>query len=72
MSALTQALALSGHSGRLTVRSGKAFGVLDFHGGSLVHAHLTAAGCDQQGDDAALRVLALEQRRARSSATRRV
>ena len=61
ISALTQALALSGHSGRLTVRSGKSFGVLDFHSGHLVHAHHTAPGYDQQGEDAALHVLGLEQ-----------
>jgi DNA-binding response OmpR family regulator len=60
ISALTQALALSGHSGRLTLRSGRAFGVLDFHSGRLVHAHYTAAGYDQQGEEAALHVLALE------------
>ncbi len=61
ISALTQALALSGHSGRLTLRSGKAFGVLDFHRGRLVHAHYTSAGYDQQGEEAALHALALEQ-----------
>jgi len=61
ISALAQALALSGHSGRLTIRSGRAFGVLDFHRGHVVHAHCTASGYDRQGEEAALRVLALEQ-----------
>ncbi len=60
MSALTQALHLGCRSGRLCVRSGDAFGLLDFQRGEIAHAVYTAKGYDVHGDEAAMRVLGLD------------
>jgi hypothetical protein len=61
ISALSQALHLSGGSVRLCIRSGTAHSILDFHRGQISHASYTAQGYQVQGDEAALLILALAE-----------
>ena len=60
MAALTQALHLGCSSGRLCIRSGTAFGLIDFQRGHIAHAVYTAASESLTGDEAALMALGID------------
>ena len=60
MSALAQALHLSGRSARLSLQSSSASAMLDFHGGQITHARLDVFGAEYRGEEAAIRALGLD------------
>jgi len=60
MSALVQALHLSGRSARVQIHSGYVSALLDVHQGRIAHAHFDDVGVEHRGDEAAIRVLCLE------------
>ncbi len=61
VSALTQALHIAARSGRLCIRSGTAYGVIDFQRGRITNANYTAPGFDMRGEDAAMLVLGMTE-----------
>ncbi len=61
LSALAQALHLGNSSLRVCLRSGTAYGVLDFQRGRIAHASYTARGYQVQGDEAAMLVLVADE-----------